>query len=64
MYINLIAIKASLGFEMALPLRVRLQAGHQINEMLLFCSLGRVNLPNHPSLFWPVVCVRVLCWNL
>jgi len=48
MYINPIAIKASLGFDMALPLRVRLQAGHQINEMLLFCSFGEGE-PSQPS---------------
>jgi hypothetical protein len=32
--------RALLGFDMALPLRVRLQAGHLINEMILFCLFG------------------------
>jgi hypothetical protein len=40
MYVSPVAIKASLGFDMALPLQVRLQAGHLINEMLSFCFLG------------------------
>jgi len=63
MYVSPVAIKASLGFDMALPLQVRLQAGHLINEMLSFCFLGRNKLPNHRSLFWPDVCGACLCFE-
>lgn len=56
-------MKALLGFDMVLPLRVRSQAGHPINEMILLCLWGRDILPRHPRacLGRRSVSLRVYC---
>lgn len=56
-------MKALLGFDMVLPLRVRSQVGHPINEMILLCLWGRDILPRHPRacLGRRSVSLRVYC---
>ena len=50
--------------EMVLPSRVRLQADHIINKMIILL-LGRNNLPRHPIPFWVRwQCLFFMVWNI